>query len=105
MKYEFVAGLRSKGIDQTSESLKKFLNCTYEKRDSSYLGEYNIFSCPESVIVQYNYVEEEGEWNEPEFKSFHVLVIVGETERPDYFRSAVENLQINFEIIKCTQWQ
>lgn len=101
--FEIVAGVRANGIDEVSEGLKAFLGSECDKHDSLYLGEYNQFHCPEALVVKYNLVESEGEWDEPEFQHLSVLISVNETERPQFFLDLIRRLEFRAEIIRYCQ--
>lgn len=104
MIFEFVAGVNAEDIDAVSDKLSLLLGSPYERRSSLYLGEYNVFSCPESLIVKYNFVASEGEWDEPDYQHLHVLVRADETERPELFSKAVARLQLETAVVRYREW-
>jgi hypothetical protein len=104
MIFQVVAGVKAEDIDAVADSLAVLLGSSYERRSSLYFGEYNVFSCPETLVVKYNFVESEGEWDEPDYQHLHVLVRAGETERPEFFRSLVARLQLETEVVRYREW-
>src|SRR5262245_39003815 len=104
MSSEFVAGVRAADIDAVAAQLAVLLGLPYERRSSLYLGEYNLFRCPESLKVKYNFVESEGEWDEPEHQSLPILVRVDGTERPEFFRGIVTSLRWETAVVRQREW-
>ena len=104
MSFELVAGLKADQIDLVSDRLRAVLGADYERRASEYRGEYNRFPCPEWLVVKYNFVPYEDEWDEPESKQFAVLVSVAETDRPQFFRDIIDKLGMEAQIIRCREW-
>ena len=101
MNSELVIGIRAENIDTVAELLKGRVGDSYERRESSYLGEYNLFRAPESVMVKYNYVPPEKEWDEPNHKEYKVLLVVGKTDRPEYFQQLAKSLKPESLVIRC----
>ena len=84
MPYSIVIALKAGSIEAVSALLEHSTGVTGDPHESLYLGEYDIFLLPEKVIVKYNYVWSEDEWEFPEYKDYEVLLVAYKTERPEY---------------------
>ena len=87
MTVEIVVGFKAENISAVAKQITQATGLEAELHDSIYVGDYYLFSMPERVDVKYNFVEGTGDWGAEGFKSFGVLMIVDETERPEYFET------------------
>ncbi len=87
MTVDLVIGLEAPNISAVTKPITRATGVKPELHESLYRGEYDLFRMPESVSVKYNFVEGTGDWGAEGFKSFGVLMIVDETERPEYFET------------------
>ena len=101
MTAELVLALSGSSIDAVAEALGFRCGQGYERHDSLYRGEYNLFHFPEPLVVKYNFVESEEEWDHPEFKQHNIVLVVESTDRPDYFRDLVNAAGISFTEVRC----
>ena|SRR5438045_2644155 len=92
MPFHIAIGLKALSIEAVSEKLQQITGFSPEPRESLYLGEYDLFLMPEEVKVKYNFVVAEEEWDYPKHKEYSVLIVVEDTERPDFFRSLATNI-------------
>ena len=87
MAVDLIIGFKAENISAVTKPITRATGVKPELHDSLYRGEYDLFSMPERVSVKYNFVEGTGDWGAEGFKSFGVLMIVDETERPEYFET------------------
>ena len=64
---------------------------------------------PEQVHVKYNLLTDKDGWNQewkyPEHQGYGVLIVVLQTERPDFFRSLALNIGFKQAVWKEVTWQ
>ena len=97
-------GLKAPSVEIVSEVLRRETGLAPEPHDSSYLGEYDLFSMPEEARVRYNFVDEQGEWVYPDHKEYAVILDAESTERPDFFRSLAAKLGFEHKVIEEASW-
>ncbi len=51
MSYEIVIGLKAEDIDEVADLLRLRTGTHFEKRDSLYRGEYNLFRAQDGLVV------------------------------------------------------
>ncbi|HEY9403856.1 MAG TPA: hypothetical protein VIQ24_14415 [Pyrinomonadaceae bacterium] len=93
-------GLKAPSIEIVSEALRHETSLSPARRDSSYLGEYDLFRMPEEARVRYNFVGEQGEWMHPAHQEYAVILEVESTERPDFFWELAVKLGFENKIIE-----
>ena len=54
--------------------------------------------------VGYNFVDAQGEFVFPNHKDYGVLLVVENTERPDYFRLVAAKLGFDHQVIEEESW-
>lgn len=101
MPVALVLAINGTSVDAVADALRSQRGQSYERHDSLYLGEYNQFILPEALQAKYNFVDSEKEWDHPEFNQHNILVVVGETERPECFRELVTKSGLTFEEVRC----
>jgi len=104
MAFELILALTASSIDAVANALRALSGQSYERHDSLYLGEYNQFAFPEQLQVKYNFVESEQEWDYPEFKQQNILVVIGKTERPEYFRKLAADAGFEIKEVQCNSF-
>lgn len=104
MQYHIAIAVQAETIKPVSERLAMATNASTEGHESSYLGVYDLFRIPEVVMVKYNFVEDENEWDYPELKDHNVLVVAEDTERPDFIESLVSGLGIPCTVAEKRKW-
>ena len=104
MPVELIFAVNGSSIDAVADALRSRCGQSYERHDSLYLGEYNQFKLPESLQVKYNFVESEQEWDYPEFKQQNILLVIGTTERPEYFRELATKSGFEFKEVQCKSY-
>jgi hypothetical protein len=104
MPIELILALSGSSIDAVAEALSSQCGQSYARHDSLYLGEYNQFNLPEPLQVKYNFVESEQEWDHPEFKQQNILLVIGATERPEYFRELATKSGFEFKEVQCKSY-
>ncbi len=87
MAVDLIIGFKAENISAVTKAMTRATGFKPELHDSLYVGEYDLFRMPEDLRVRYNFVESTGDWGAEGFKSFGVLMIVDETERPEYFET------------------
>ena len=100
MPFHFTAGIKATELEPVAAQIGRLTSSISESRDSSYLGPYELFHLPESVVVKFNFVVEQEEWDYPQHKNYGVLVVAGNTERPEFFRRLIEQLGFQSKVIK-----
>ena len=104
MPHEVTIGVEAEKVHLVTRALRERTGWDFEPHESSYLGEYDLFSAPEDVKVKYNFVEEEGEWDFPNHQQFSVLIVIEQTDRPEYFRQLASSLGLHAEVIRDEPW-
>jgi hypothetical protein len=104
MRHEVTIGVRAETVAVVTHAMRETTGWAYEPHESSYLGEYDLFRAPEKVMVKLNFVDEEGEWDFPTHQHFAVLIVVGETERPEFFHQLATKLGLEAEVIRDKPW-
>jgi len=54
--------------------------------------------------VKYNFVDAQGEWDFPEHPDLRVLIVVEETNRPEFFQQFAANLGFQVATIRDKPW-
>jgi hypothetical protein len=103
MNYEVVIGFKAEDIDAVSDRVRTHLGISFERRETHYLGEYNRFRVPEELLVKYNYVLSEQEWDEPEHREYEILLVIAKTDRPEYFQELSAQLGMETKVIRCRE--
>ena len=104
MRQEIVIGVDAENIEDVTRAICDITGWEYEGHDSSYLGEYDLFSTPEKVMVKYNCIDAENEWDFPDHSQFAVLVVVEATVQPEFFHRLAAKLGFQAKIIKEKSW-
>ena len=104
MPVHLAIGLKAPSIESVSEALRLATGHAPEQRESLYLGEYDLFRLPEEVQVKYNFVAAEGEWDYPAHQDYGILVIAGETERPEYVHALATGLGYESRVLEESAW-
>lgn len=104
MRHEVTLGVKAERVDLVTRAVREVTGWEFEPHESSYLGEYDLFHAPEDVMVKYNFVEEEGEWDFPDHRHFTVLIVIGQTDRPEFFRQLATKLGLQAEVISDKPW-
>ncbi|TVQ04624.1 MAG: hypothetical protein EA381_00245 [Planctomycetaceae bacterium] len=104
MPYHIAIAVQAETIEPISRCLVIATSASPEGHESSYLGVYDLFRLPEKLIVKYNFVEDENEWDYPGLKDYNVLVVAEETDRPDFIESLVSGLGILSTVAEKTKW-
>ena len=91
MAVDLIIGFKAENISAVTKPISRATGAKPELHESLYLGEYDLFSLPERVSIKYNFVEGTVvDWGAEGFKSYGVLMIVEETERPEHFESLAQ---------------
>jgi hypothetical protein len=104
MPVHIAMGLKAPSIESVSEALRLTTGHDPEPHESLYLGEYDLFRLPEEVQVKYNFVAAEGEWDYPAHQVYGILLIAGETERPEYMRALATGLGYESSVLEESVW-
>lgn len=104
MPYHIAYAVNADSIDTVSSAIEASTQFVREGHESSYLGVYDLFRIPEDLMVKYNFVEEEDEWDYPEHKDRDVLVIAQQTDRPDHIADLVVGLDIDAVLVERKEW-
>jgi len=97
-------GIKASSTETVSEALRRETGLQPEPHDSLFLGDYDLFRIPEAVRVGYNFVDAEGEWFHSEHIEYGVLLVVENTERPDFFRALAVKLGFENKVIEEKTW-
>lgn len=89
-------GLRRDSLEVAKHELQERLKVAFEPRISSFRGGECFYAhtsppYPESISLQRN-EELDGEPAEPDFPAFPIILYVGGTVRPGWFKNAVSDL-------------
>ena len=104
MPVRVVIGIKALSIEAVSGALGAATGQAPDRRDSLYLGEYDLFRLPEEVRVKYNFVAGMGDWDYPGSREYGVLIVAGETERPDYVRALAAGLGYESRALEERAW-
>lgn len=102
------AGEQAPSVEVVAARLRQLTGCSTEEQISLYRRRYLLFQMPEQVHVKYNaYPYADGwelEWKYPEHQEYGVLIVVLQTERPDFFRSLALNIGFEQAVLKEVSW-
>ena len=104
MSYHVTIGIKYDKIAPVSDTVEQLTGTTREGHESLYLGQYDLFLLPEKMMIKYNFVWGEDEWDYSEYKAFPVLLVVESTERPDYIVSLAEQTGFENKVIERKPW-
>jgi len=104
MPYHIAYAVNADSIDTVSSAIEASTQSARKGHESSYLGVYDVFRMPEDLIVKYNFVEEEDEWDYPAHKDRGVLVIAQQTDRPDHIANLVMGLGVDAVLVERKKW-
>jgi hypothetical protein len=100
-----VYGIKSDNIEDSARLLEESFGRVLIPRYSTYYGSYYKHSHPDDpennlrLRLQNNYIEEEEEWQEPNFIDYPLILYVVGTESE---LSAIENLILTKDILNLT---
>lgn len=94
MPYHIAYAVKAVSIDTISDAIEASTQFERQDHECSYLGVYDLFRRPENLMVKYNLVKEEDEWDYPAHMDRNVLVIAEQTDRPDH----IANLMVEFAV-------
>jgi hypothetical protein len=100
MPYNIVYAVEADSIEAVSEAIESATNFVRESHDSSYLGVYDLFRIPEDLIIKYNYVNEQNDWDYPAYKGRNILIVMQKTDRPDHISALVARLGIDAVLVE-----
>jgi hypothetical protein len=102
------AGGQAPSAEAVAAKLQQLTGCSTEWHLSLSRRTYLLLQMPEQVHVKYNlYPDREGwnqEWKYPEHREYSVLIVVLQTERPDFFRSLALNTGFEQAVLKEVSW-
>lgn len=104
MPVHITIGVKAPSLGAVSDALRLATGIDYEPHDSLYLGEYDLFRLPEEVRVKYHFVAAEGEWDYPQHKEYAILIVAGQTERPDFVWRLAAGLGFESSILEESKW-
>jgi len=104
VRHSIIIGVRAESIGAVTHAISGLTGWAFEPHDSSYLGEYDLFHAPERLKVKYNFVDAQGEWDFPEHPDLRVLIVVEETNRPEFFQQFAANLGFQVATIRDKPW-
>jgi hypothetical protein len=104
VRHEVTIGVAAENIEAVTRAIRDLTGWSSEAHDSSYLGEYDLFHTPDKVMVKYNFVDAEDEWDFPDHQHFAVLIVIGETSQPEFFHQLAAKLGLKAEVIRDKSW-
>lgn len=81
--HSLLFGIRAGTLEEAKRLVEGKLPVTLDPRSSTWLGDYygTGWERRESMELQWNFVAQEGDWTEPEHRSWPILLYVEETDR------------------------
>ena len=114
MPVHLVIGIKARAwqqapsIQAVAAKLRHLTGCSPVEHLSLYRRSYLLFQMPEQVHVKYNLLTDKEGWNQewkyPEHREYGVLIVVLQTERPDFFRSLALNIGFEQAVLKEVSW-
>jgi hypothetical protein len=114
MPVHLVIGIKARAwqqapsIQAVAAKLRHLTGCSPEEHLSLYRRSYLLFQMPEQVHVKYNLLTDKEGWNQewkfPEYQEYGVLIVVVQTERPEFFRSLALSIGFEQAVLKEVSW-
>lgn len=98
-------GIAHRDIRTVANRLEEVFGIKWELRESSFIGEYYFsgsLGLGESFQLESNFNEAEGDWYEPEFKHYVLLLRVNLSKRYKEIESLLENSSLEKVLIRRT---